>query len=96
MAAYIVGIIMGAITVIFPLIYMMAFELSRAVALSHQPDLRIQPYFPENILYGTSALGAVVLLVSTALMAFTGLRRLGRAEREAEAAGEAEASEQQP
>jgi hypothetical protein len=90
MVAYIVGMVVGSVTLIFPLIYMMSFESSRAVALAQNPELDLAPYCPEGMLIGTCVIGAVVLLLSTALMAFTGLRRIGRYKDEPEEAAEPE------
>ena len=86
MVAYIVGMVVGAVTLIFPLIYMMSFESSRAIALAQNPELQLAPYCPEGLLIGTCVIGAVVLLLSTALMAFTGLRKIGRYQEAPEAA----------
>ena len=79
MAAYIVGMIVGMITLLFPIAYAMHFDGLVATILAQNPQLSsipIEPLCREGVLYGTSVLGAVVLLLSAALTAFTGLRRL--------------------
>jgi len=79
MAAYIVGMIVGTVSLIFPVIYSMHVDTCVAAIITAHPDLssaRFTPHCPETLLLGTSVLGAVVLLLSAAMMAFTGLRRL--------------------
>jgi len=93
MVAYIVGMVVGSVTLIFPLIYMMSFESSRAIALAQNPELRLTPYCPTGLLIGTCVIGAVVLLLSTALMAFTGLRRIGHLKKSSEEASGSESEE---
>ncbi len=84
MAAYTAGIIVGAITTVFPMIYLMNYDRCAARILSKQAEFDIavfQPALPPSIMWGVIAIGAFVLLVCTTMVAVTGLQRL-RAERE--------------
>ena len=79
MAAYIVGLIIGAITTVFPLIYWMNYERCIALVLAHQPDFDVAgfpPAIPDLLASSVTIIGAVVLLVSTMMIAITGLRQL--------------------
>jgi hypothetical protein len=83
MAAYVVGIIAGALVTVFPLIYLMSFDRSLALILQVQPDFdvtRFEPSHSLSLASSVTAIGAVVLLLSTALMALTTLRRMRRAQ----------------
>ena len=79
MVAYIVGLIVGTVSLLFPLIYAMFADACRAAIWAQNPDLTAMPftpYCPAWLLYGTSVIGAVVLLLSVAMIAKTGLHQL--------------------
>lgn len=78
MAAYIVGLICGTITTIFPLVYLMSFDRSVANIMAQHPDFEPGRLNPSalTIASGVAAIGAVVLLVCAAMIALTGLKRL--------------------
>ena len=84
MAAYIVGMITGTVCLILPLVYMM--HTNRCVADLYAQDqvANVQQfieYTHTGLAYLVGLIGAVVLVVSTALVAVTGfvrLRKLGR------------------
>ena len=79
MVAYIVGLIVGAVGLLFPLVYAMHADACRAAIWAQNPDLTqmpFTPYCPASVLYGTSIIGAVILLLSAAMIAKTGLHQL--------------------
>jgi len=91
MIAYIVGMIAGAVVTIFPLIYLMNLDWCRASILAAQPQFdpaRFEPASSLALASSVTTIGAVVLLLSAAMMAITGLRRLGRSKPQASRAGE--------
>ncbi len=80
MVAYIVGMIAGALVTVFPLIYLMNFDWCQALILQQQPNFdlaRLDPSYSVTLASSVTAIGAVVLLLSAAMMAITGLRRPG-------------------
>ena len=79
MVTYIVGMIVGMISLVFPLVYWMHLDSCNAQILAYNPSVSVVPLeaqVPAGVLLGTSVLGAVVLLLSAAMMAFTGLKAL--------------------
>ncbi|MHC5033998.1 MAG: hypothetical protein ACYTFZ_03075 [Planctomycetota bacterium] len=79
MVAYIVGMITGAICLVFPLIYVMNFDRSVAKILSKNPDFPIStyaPHVPASLLHIVAIVGAVVLLLSAVMAALSGSMRL--------------------
>jgi len=78
MVAYIIGLIVGAVCLLFPLIYAMFADACRAAIWARNPELTqmpFTPYCPEWLLYGTAVIGAVVVLLSAAMIAKTGLHQ---------------------
>lgn len=79
MVAYIVGLIAGSIITVFPLIYLMNVDRCVAMVLQHQPEYSaasFSPSFSPALASSIAAVGAVILLLSAAMMAITGLKRL--------------------
>ena len=79
MAAYIVALVVGAVSLLFPLVYSMHADACRATIWAQNPNLTTMPftpYCPTSVLYGTSVIGALVLLLSAAMIAKTGLHQL--------------------
>ena len=81
MAAYIVGLIVGAICLISPIAYWMNADRCVVSIMGRSPNAaaHFTPYCSQQLLLGVTVLGAVVLLLSAAMVAFTGLRRLRNA-----------------
>ena len=78
MAAYIVGMIAGTVCLIAPLLYAMNVNRCVATILATNPEFDPQKFIaftPQGLLYPIAIVGAVVLLLSAALMAFTTLGR---------------------
>ncbi len=86
MAAYIVGMITGAVCMVVPLCYVM--HIDRCVVKVMSEGIVSVDQFLANtqhgLAYGTAVVGAIVLLASTALVAATGLSRLKAARPAAE------------
>ena len=79
MAAYIVGMIVGAVCTIFPLVYLTSLNLCLAIVLTKQPAFepeRFDPFHTVALVVGITVVGAAVLLLSAIMAAITGLRRL--------------------
>ncbi|MFW6044915.1 MAG: hypothetical protein ACOCR1_04140 [Planctomycetota bacterium] len=79
MAAYIVGMIVGGLVTVFPLVYMMNYDRSLALILQQQPDFpaaEFSPAYSPALATGITTIGAVILLVSVGMMAFTGMQKL--------------------
>mgnify|MGYP006288542589 CR=1 FL=1 len=79
MTAYIVGLIVGALVTVFPVIYMMHFDRCVAAVLEAQPEFspdRFDPSYSATLLASVTTVGAVVLLLSIAMIAITGLHGL--------------------
>jgi hypothetical protein len=75
MVAYIVGMITGTLCMVMPLVYAMNVNACVAQIMTGNPEfdpVRFAAYTPPRLLYAISAIGAVVLLVSTFMMAWTG------------------------
>ncbi len=84
MIAYTAGIIAGASTTVFPLIYMMNYDRCIAMIQSQNPDFdpadftHAISHMTPNLLAGIAVVGAVVMLICTLMAAITGLRKLNR------------------
>jgi len=79
MTAYIIGMIAGTVVTVFPLIYLMNFDRCLASILAAQPGFdtaRFDPSYSLGLASSVTAVGAVILLLSAAMMAITGLRHL--------------------
>ena len=80
MAAYIVGMITGAICLIFPMVYLM--NIDRCMVKVLQAGTPAVEQFLANthagLAYGTAVVGAIVLLLSAALTALAGGAQLRR------------------
>jgi len=90
MVAYIVGMITGAICLVFPLVYLMHIDRCVVEVLS-AGDATVEQFLAHtqhSLAYGTAAVGAIVLLISTVLVALAGTTEL-RARRRQLKAGRA-------
>ncbi|MHC4480596.1 MAG: hypothetical protein ACYS8K_02195 [Planctomycetota bacterium] len=79
MLAYIIGMITGTICLVFPLIYAMSFDRAVAKLLSRQPEFAVESFGPHvsgGLLYIVAIIGAIVLLISTLLVALSGMTQL--------------------
>ena len=79
MVVYIVGMITGAVCLVFPLIYVMNFDRAVARILSRNPEFPIEsftPHISSGLLYIVSLIGAAVLLVCTLMAAIIGASQL--------------------
>ncbi len=79
MIAYTVGMVVGAITAVFPMIYLMNYDRSVAQILSKQAEFDItafSPAVPQSLMTGITVIGVLVLLVCTTMVTITGLRKL--------------------
>ncbi|MFP4027854.1 MAG: hypothetical protein ACLFWL_08695 [Candidatus Brocadiia bacterium] len=91
MAAYVVGLITGAIVTIFPLIYAMSFDHCQALVVSAgKSPTALAPSVSPGLVTTITIIGAVVLLLNAAMLAFTGLSNLGFA------SGETQKPEESP
>ncbi len=82
MTAYIVALIVGSLTTVSPLIYLMNYDRCVADILSKQPDFDTAAFSPAItpfLAYGITVVGAFVLIVSTVMIAITGLKQLQNA-----------------
>ena len=71
MAACIVGLIVGTIALISPLIYLMLVDLYRATLIAANPEAAagvMQPSAGPALLYGIAAVGALALVISAISM----------------------------
>jgi len=78
MASYIVGMICGTVTLIFPLVYLMNYDRCVATVLQFQPRFNTGPFsltYSATLASGVAAIGAVVLIISVAVMALSFLRQ---------------------
>ena len=90
MVAYIVGMVTGTVCLIMPLLYAMNVNhcVARIMAANPQFDPKsFLAYTPQGLMYPVTVVGAIVLLLSAALMAYTSLGQ-GRAKRPKPAAEE--------
>ena len=90
MTAYIVGLIAGTVVTVFPLVYLMNFQRCLATIIAQQPDFdpaRFDPANTVSLVTGVTAVGAVVMMLSIAMIAITGLRQLKPKQGSAKAAG---------
>ncbi len=82
MTAYIVGLVVGALTTVSPLVYMMNYDRSLARILSRQPEFDPAIFSADissTLVFGIAAVGVFVLIVSTIMIAVTGLKQLKNA-----------------
>ncbi len=82
MAVYIVALIAGSLTTVSPLIYLMNYDRCVASILSKQPDFDTSAFSPAItpfLAYAITVVGAFVLIVSTVMIAITGLKQLQNA-----------------
>ena len=80
MTAYIVGLITGAVVTLFPLVYLMNFQLCLAIIIAQQPGFDPADFDPGNTVRLATILafsGTLIMLLSIAMICVTGLRRLG-------------------
>jgi len=77
MAAYIVGMITGALCMIAPLVYLGNVNVCVATILSSRPETLDQftQTAPVGLMYAIVVVGAVVFLLSAGMAAFTGAAR---------------------
>lgn len=79
MKAYIVGMIVGGFVTVSPLIYMMNVDRCVAGIIEDNPEFdpaAFAPSYSPGLATGITIIGAVVLLVSVGMMAFTGMGEL--------------------
>lgn len=78
MAAYIVGMITGALCMIAPLVYLGNVNVCVATILSNKPETLDQftQTAPVGLMYAIVVVGAVVFLLSAGMAAFTGAARI--------------------
>ncbi len=78
MAAYITGMIVGAVCIVSSLVYLMGVNLCITALLAQKnvDPTTINTFDTVQLAVAVAAAGAVVLIVSVAMAAFTGLRRL--------------------
>jgi hypothetical protein len=78
MAAYIVGMITGAVCLVFPLVYLMHIDRCVVKILDSGAGTVDQflAHSQHSLAYGTAIIGAVVLLASTLLMALAGMTQI--------------------
>lgn len=78
MVAYIVGMIIGAVCLVFPLAYMMHID-SCVLQVLMAESLAVEDFLAHTsygLAYATAVVGAVVLLASTVLVTITGFLQL--------------------
>ena len=78
MTAYIIGLIAGTVCAVSPLLYLMNFDRCLAHIIAEQPQFDPNLFSPaaQGLAYNIAAIGAVVMLISVAMIALTGLGRI--------------------
>ncbi len=79
MAAYIVGMIAGTVSMIAPLIYLGHVNTCVTTILSNNPEAleKFEPVTHSGLMYAVVIVGAVVFVLSALMAAFTGVRATG-------------------
>ena len=88
MVAYITGMIVGAVCLVFPLLYLMNLDRCIANILEDNPQANVQAFLAHTqggLAVGVAIVGAVVMLVSTLMAAYSGLSALRRRKEQARA-----------
>jgi hypothetical protein len=78
MIAYVIGMITGAVCMIAPLFYMAHVNECAADIISKRPEHLglFVAYPPGQVVYTVVVVGALMSLISTAMAAYTGVRRV--------------------